>query len=66
MTVIAEPLACNLPDLPAPLTDAVGYPAHDGSAIYVSKSDWAQVGGYLLGLQQWIIAASGCITGRVQ
>jgi hypothetical protein len=44
-----------------PLSKAVGYPSPDGQSIYVSVSDWASVGGYVLGLHNWIIAAADCI-----
>jgi len=63
VTVIAEPLECNLPDLPGPFANAVGYPSPDGQTIYVSISDFAALGGYLLAMRLWIDSASGCLTG---
>ena len=64
MTVIAEPLACNLPALPSPLTKPVGFPSPDGQSIYMSISDAALLIGYVSGLTDWIVAASTCIEAR--
>ena len=64
VTVIAAPVACNLPALPMPLSEAIGFPAPDGHGIYVSLSDWARLGGYLTGVAAWIDAAGPCIVGR--
>ena len=61
VTVVAEPLQCDLPPLPLPLADPVGYPAPDAAGIYVSVSGWSKLAGYLLGLRNWIIAAQPCI-----
>ena len=37
----------------------VGMP--DGDRIFVTKDDLADLGRYLVGLQSWVIAASGCL-----
>lgn len=63
-TVIAEPLECKLPSLPLPLTKPVGFPSPDGAQIFVSLTDWATLGAYVLGLHQWIEAAAPCIEGK--
>ena len=64
VTVVAEPLYCNLPTLPVPLTDPIGYPAPDGVGIYVLVSDWAKLARYLMGLQGWIESATPCLTSQ--
>ncbi len=61
VTVIAEPLVCDLPALPESLAKAVGYPSPDGKSIYITVTDYAALGSYVLGLHQWITAASACI-----
>jgi len=63
VTVIAEPLACQLPELPMGLPEAVGFPSPDGQSIFVSVSDWATLSDYALGLNAWIWAAAECMTG---
>jgi hypothetical protein len=63
VTIIAEPIACNLPALPSPITRAIGFPSPDGQQIFVSVTDFADLGAYVLGLHQWIEAAAPCITG---
>jgi hypothetical protein len=64
VTVVATPLTCDLPTLPLPLTDPVGYPSPDGQSIYLSTTDAARIMDYLIGLQDWIDSAAPCIEAR--
>jgi hypothetical protein len=61
VTVIAEPIVCDLPPLPDPLSKPVGFPSPDGQSILVSISDMALVVGYVSAMRAWIMAATGCI-----
>ncbi len=63
-TVLSRNPDCRLPDLPAPLGPAVGFPAPDGQSIYVSKTDWAQLVTRDVGLRDWIAAAAACLAVR--
>ncbi len=61
VTVIAEPMQCNLPMLP-PLPTAVGFPSAEG--IFLTKTDWADLIGYVQSLRDYVVAASACVTGK--
>lgn len=55
---------CRLPELPAPLPPAIGFPAPDGQGIYLSKSDWALLIDHELGMRHWMSAAAACLEAR--
>lgn len=59
--VVRDPAPCHLPTLPTPLR-LVGFPEAD--RIYVTKTDLADLGRYVLGLQSWIMKAAECLEGR--
>jgi hypothetical protein len=59
--MISSAPECVLPPLPQPVT-FVGFP--DGERIFVTKTDLADLGRYLLGMRQWIEAASSCLEVR--
>ncbi len=61
VTIVAPRIVCRLPPLPGPLGNAIGFPAPDGESIYVSKADWAALGGYLVGLGSWVSAVRDCL-----
>ena len=61
VTVIAPRVPCDLPAIPAPFGAAIGFPSPDGQSIYVSKTEWANLGGYLMGISEWVIAVRDCI-----
>lgn len=61
VTVIAEPLACNLPALPMPIAKPIGFPSPDGQSIYMSTSDAALLVDYLMSMRGWIEAAAPCL-----
>lgn len=60
VSVVPERPPCNLPPLPVPM-HFVGFPDADGSRIYVTKDDLADLARYLVGLQLWIRAATDCL-----
>lgn len=56
--VTKDPAPCALPALPGKF-QLVGMP--DAQGIYITKTDIADLAGYLLGLGAWIEAAQECL-----
>ena len=61
VTIVAPRVPCNLPAIPTPLGAATGRKAPDGISVLVSQEEWAEVGGYLYALSQWVKSAESCI-----
>ena len=60
VVTIAEPIVCNLPELPMP-AEPIGMATPQG--IVVTKSDLAGVAAEIMGLREWIRSAAICIGG---
>lgn len=60
MTVSSTPLPCSLPPLPSPAVLG-GMP--DGERYVLTRDGLAELARYLVGVRQWIVAASACMEG---
>lgn len=58
MTVSSTPSPCSLPPLPEPVVLG-GMP--DGDRYLLTRDGLASLAGYLVGVRQWIAAASSCL-----
>jgi hypothetical protein len=61
VTIKSPPLPCSLPPLPSEIK-IIGFPNAADNTIYVSKSDWTEIGVYLKGIRNWIESAQICLT----
>lgn len=58
-----SPPTCNLPSLPDAPTVTIGFPTPDD--VMVSKTDYALMLTFVAGLQDWILAAEGCLRSQM-
>lgn len=61
VVIVKAPPPCALPELPAPI-QGLGVPDPQRDGYFVPRQSWALLGGYVAGVREWIVAASGCLT----
>lgn len=61
VVVVKAPPPCTLPALPDPIV-GLGVPDPQRDGYFVPRQRWAELGGYVAGVREWIVAASGCLT----
>lgn len=63
VVVVKTPPPCTLPELPAPI-QGLGVPDAQRDGYFVPRQRWAELGGYVAGVREWIISASACLELR--
>jgi hypothetical protein len=61
VVIVKTPPPCSLPQLPDPIP-GLGIPDPQRDGYFVPRQSWAALGGYVAGMREWIVAASGCLT----
>lgn len=61
VVVVKAPPPCTLPALPDPIV-GLGVPDAQRDGYFVPRQRWAELGGYMVGMREWIVAASACLT----
>ncbi len=61
VVTVVRPPPCTLPELPNPLPQ-LGVPDAQRDGYFVPRQSWALLGGYMVGMRAWIVAAHGCLT----
>lgn len=54
---------CHLPALPEPI-EGLGVPDATRDGYFVPRQRWAELGGYVAGVREWILSASACLELR--
>lgn len=60
VVTVVKPPPCVLPDLPDPIV-GLGVPDAQRDGYFVPRQRWAELGGYVQGVREWIVAASACL-----
>jgi hypothetical protein len=55
---VVRPPSCQLPDLPGPIAPSI---APSPGGIEMSRADFADMAVHILGMRDWIAAASACL-----
>ena len=63
--VTVKPPPCTLPELPAPI-QGLGVPDAQRDGYFVPRQRWAELGGYVAGVHEWVKAASNCLTATTE
>lgn len=60
VVTVVKPPPCKLPALPEPIV-GLGVSDAQRDGYFVPRQRWAELGGYMVGMREWIQAASACL-----
>lgn len=60
VVTVVKPPPCTLPELPQPI-EGLGVPDAQRDGYFVPRQRWAELGGYVAGVREWIVAATACL-----